>query len=154
MSEKPEEPQENEIEELNEPLEKQDDLDDVPDDNSIEAPKEKKERRPKTQKQLDALHAGRSIMLKNAQVRREARAEADDIMKKRIEEKIVKKAVSIKKKQIMKEAVLDDISDEDIPAEVIQKIIKIKSTPTKQVKVVEPPAPPSFENKQPKYMFV
>ena len=147
MSEKPEEIQEEQLENINQGLEKEEILDDVPDDNSIEAPKEKKERRPKTQRQLDALHAGRSI--KNAQVRREARAEADEIMKKRIEEKVVKKAVSIKKKQIMKEAVLDDISDEDIPAEVIQKIIKIKSAPTKQVKVVEPPAP-----QQPKYMFV
>ena len=42
-----------------------------------------------------------------------------------MEDKIVKKAISIKKKQILKQKVLDEISDEETPVEEVKaKIIK------------------------------
>ena len=66
--------------------------------------------------------------------------------KKEIERKVIKKAVVLKKKEILSQAVLDDISDiDDIPDEVVQKIVKkqrAKATP-------KPVATPT-----PKYNFV
>jgi len=65
-----------------------------------------------------------------------------------VERKILKKAVVIKKKQILKEAILDEISDDEIPVEVVQKIIK-KQQAKKAVKSSKPVEPPT-----PKYTFV
>jgi hypothetical protein len=46
-----------------------------------------------------------------------------------MEEKIVKKAISIKKKQILKQKVLDEISDDETPIEEVKKkIIPQKQT--------------------------
>lgn len=44
--------------------------------------------------------------------------------RKQIEDRIVKKAVSIKKKEIKKHAILDEISDDDTPIEKVKEIIK------------------------------
>ena len=73
--------------------------------------------------------------------------------KKEVERKIVKKAVCLKKKEILSQACLEDISDEEIPDEIVQKIVKkqrAKSAPkAKAVIPVEPVEPPA-----PKYNFV
>ena len=66
-----------------------------------------------------------------------------DQYKEGLEQKIVKKAISIKKKQIKKEAVLDDISDDETPMEKIKQIAKH----TKKY-----PGPPVDD--KPKYIFV
>jgi hypothetical protein len=63
-----------------------------------------------------------------------ARQEADE--QKLKEEKIVKKAIAIKKKQIKKNAVLDEISDDDTPLE------KIKEVAMAAKPVPPPPEPP------------
>ena len=69
--------------------------------------------------------------------------------KKQIEEKIVKKAVAIKKKEIKKRAVLDEISDDDTPIEEVKKIAK--KIPQKTTQPVEPEKPKTiFE----KYRFI
>jgi hypothetical protein len=84
---------------------------------------------------------------------KKALADAEELKKEEkqadVERKILKKAVVIKKKQILKEAILDEISDDEIPVEVVQKIIKkqqAKKAVVKSSKPVEPPAP--------KYTFV
>ena len=41
-----------------------------------------------------------------------------------LEKKVVKKAISIKKRQIKKQAVLDEISDDDTPIETIRRVRK------------------------------
>ena len=51
-----------------------------------------------------------------------------------MEQKIVKKAISIKKKQILKEAALDEISDDETPMEAIKQIVKKKKQPVTQLK--------------------
>ena len=61
-----------------------------------------------------------------------------------IEQKIVKKAVSIKKKQIKKEALLEEISDDETPMEKIKEIAKKKNHPAPQQPV----------NTEPQYIFV
>ena len=41
-----------------------------------------------------------------------------------IKDKIVKKAIAIKKRQIKKEAILDEIEDDDTPIEKVKEIMK------------------------------
>lgn len=71
--------------------------------------------------------------------------------KKEVERKIVKKAIVLKKREILEQTALDEISDtDDIPDEIVQKIVKKQRTKAqpkpKPVEPVEPPAP--------KYNFV
>ena len=49
-----------------------------------------------------------------------------------LEDKVVKKAISIKKKQIKKEQILDEISDDETPMEKIKEIAKKKNHPAPQ----------------------
>jgi hypothetical protein len=69
----------------------------------------------------------------------------------------LKKAVAIKKKHIIQEAILDEISDEeDIPIEVVKKIQhrqakkKLPAKPQPVVKQQLPPPPPPL----PMYHFI
>lgn len=116
----------------------------VAEDYVLEKPKVKK---PPTQKQLDAWKKPRTENQKNAfkaiiekrDANRGARkAEKETVAivtKEKIDQKIVKKAVSLKKKEIIQQAVLDDISsDDDIPLEIIQKL-KEKQQKRKQATV-------------------
>lgn len=79
-------------------------------------------------------------------------AAAEDLKKeekqKEVERKILKKAIVIKKRDVIKEAILEEVSDDDIPIEIVQKIIKKQQAKkaVKSSKQVEPPAP--------KYTFV
>ena len=112
-------------------------------DNSIQATK-----KPRTQKQIDAFQK----VIEKRNENRKMRAEQKQILKEEekviLENKIIKKAVSIKKKQIKKELVLDDISDDDEPIEEIkQKIVKSK-------KRVLPPLPQTPVIPQIQYSFV
>ena len=66
-----------------------------------------------------------------------------------VERKILKKAVVIKKKQIIREAILDEGTDDEIPIEVVQKIIKKQQAKKAVVKSSKPVEPPT-----PKYNFV
>jgi hypothetical protein len=56
---------------------------------------------------------------------------------KEYQDTLVKKAISIKKKQIKKKAELDEISDDDTPVEEIRKIVKqpAKNFPAKPVNI-------------------
>jgi hypothetical protein len=96
-----------------------------------------------TRKQKIAMRNQEKAELAAAEELKKQEKQAD------VERKILKKAVVIKKKQIIKEAILDEISDDEIPTEVVQKIIKkqqAKKAVVKSSKPVEPPAP--------KYTFV
>ena len=68
---------------------------------------------------------------------RELRAEEE---RKLLEEKVVKKAISVKKKQIKKQAVLDEISDDETDMVEIQKIAKKLPATRSVVKSKELPA--------------
>lgn len=125
----------------------------------ISLPKPKARRtwvgKPRTDKQLEMLAKGRANRQNNIRLQNEAKKIREAEEKKLLEEKIVQKAISIKKKQIKKEKVLDMISDDDTPKEeIIQKITKKKS--------VIPPArlpqpPPQHKDPTPvasKFVFV
>ena len=123
-------------------------------DEALEAPKviPKKKRIP-TDKQLEVLKLAREKLAlkqkeKQVQKRLEQEAIESEVQKRMeqykegLEQKIVKKAISIKKKQIKKEAVLDEISDDETPIEAIKQIAKKK-------KQLIPPV-----DDKPKYIFV
>ena len=64
--------------------------------------------------------------------------------RKVLEEKLVKKAISLKKKQIKQQAVLDDISDDDTDMVEIEKIVKKLPAKKSIVKeIVLPSGPPN-----------
>ena len=100
-------------------------------------------------KQLEVLANARAKLKANNHERvTKKRLEAEEIeneiqsrlsqYKTGLEAKIVKKAISIKKRQIKKEAALDEISDDETPIQKIKQIAK--------------KIPPPIE--QPKYLYV
>jgi polyribonucleotide nucleotidyltransferase len=57
---------------------------------------------------------------------------------KEYQDSLVKKAISIKKKQIRKTVELDEISDDDTPMENIKKIMKKPVTRSQSIEVIKP----------------
>ena len=123
-------------------------------EEALEAPKAiPKKKRVPSEKQLEVLRNAReklAIKQKEKIVKKKLEQEAMEQevqrrlneYKEGLEQKIVKKAISIKKKQIKKEAVLDEISDDETPMEAIKQIAKKK-------KELIPPV-----DDKPKYIFV
>jgi hypothetical protein len=118
---------------------------------TLQAPKKK---RIPTEKQLEVLRKAREsnqMRLKEQQVKK--KLEEQEIEKevgrrleeyrKSLEDRVLKKAISIKKKEIKRQAVLEDISDDETPIE------KIKEISRKRIIQQLPSAP-----QQPKYIFV
>lgn len=114
-------PQLEEVEELLPLIEDSSPVDSLEAPASVPAVKVKK---PRSQAQIDAFVKVRAKRDENRLARSKTREEETVVLNAKIEEKIVKKAVAIRKKQIVREAVLDDISDEDIPVEIVKKLIK------------------------------
>jgi len=108
----------------------EDDSDD--DDAVVEV--QKKPTRPRTAKQIEQFRKVVETKMKNATERKlkaELKAEAD---KQELEQKLVKKAIAVKKKQIKKEKIIDDISSGEEDDQVIQKM-KPKAKPPLNVKI-------------------
>jgi hypothetical protein len=84
-------------------------------------PKPKRER---TQKQIEAFNRCIETKKKKAAERAAEAKRLAEYDKKALEEKVVKKAISIKKKQIKKQSALDEISDDDEPIEKIKEHVK------------------------------
>lgn len=92
----------------------------------IQAPKidrRKKGNNVRTEKQVAAFEKVKEIRDQKRKERAELREVQKEELKKVIEEKVVKKAISIKKKQIKQQAALDEISDDETPIEQIKKIV-------------------------------
>ena len=60
-----------------------------------------------------------------------------------MENKIVKKAISIKKKQILREDELEEFSDDDTPLEEVVKVAKKRATKQTREKAI-----PQYEEEQ------
>lgn len=110
-----------------------------------------KQKRERSEKQKEAFTKAREKMLINLQSRKEKEAEDAAIKKKEIEEKIVKKAIAIKKKEIKQKAILEEISDDDMPIEVVKKIAKKIVAKKAPAPVAEPETPLTIFQK---YKFV
>jgi hypothetical protein len=124
------------------------DTDESEDDVAIQAPKievikpKKKftmtpEDRERRIKQLEKANA---IRREKLLIRNQEKQLIEEQERKAREEKIVKKAISIKKKQIKRDLVLDEISDDDEDIEIIKKIVaKKKPQPVKPQEIKKPP---------------
>ena len=74
-------------------------------------------------------------------IKEEEQQKLKEEQKKLLEAKIIKKAISIRKKEIKRQIVLDEISDDDEPIELIKdKILKsnIKKSIKKQPEIIQP----------------
>ena len=95
-----------------------------------EKPKAKK---PRTEAQIKAFERCLELKKEKAKKRNDEAKRLAEYDKKALEEKVVAKAISIKKKQIKKQIALDEISDDDAPIEVIKSKPKAAAIPTKLV---------------------
>lgn len=108
-----------------------------------------KAKKPRTEAQLKAFEKARENARLNAE-KRKAEREAKALEERKIvEEKLVKKAIALKKKQIKKAAVLDEISDDETPMVEIEKIVKQLPAKTRSKTAVELPV----EKKPNPYIF-
>lgn len=110
-----------------------------------EEPKPKKER---TQAQKDAWAKCLANRTKNRQEREVIKgddakllAEYKKQLAKKTETKIIKKAIGIKKKQIVREEEIDDISEDETPIEVVKEIIKKRRQPVAKKQLPSKPQP-------------
>ena len=110
-----------------------DDDDDSDDSRMGAKPHIEKPKPPRTPKQIEAFKQVRDKKMENAKKRQDEKKTQDEADKKELEAKIIKKAVALKKKQIKKQVVLEEISDDETPIEVIKQMKK--SLP----KVIEKP---------------
>lgn len=113
-------------------------------------PAEPKPKRERTQAQKEAWERCLASRQKNRQDRKNIQdedakllAEYKKQLAKKTENKIVKKAVGIKKKQIVREEEIDEISEDETPIEVVKEIIKKRRqpAPTKQLPSKPKPEP-------------
>ena len=101
-------------------------------DEELQASKEevqvpiKKPRPPKTQKQLDAWKITKEKGIVATKLRKQLADEAKLVKKEEKEERIVKTALVIKRKEIKRNRILENISDgeDDIPKKVKKVVIK------------------------------
>lgn len=103
---------------------------------------EPKQKRERTDGQKRAFEKARAQAHHNAQLRLQEKAKLAEQMTKEYEEKILKKAISIKKKEIKEKAKLEQISDDETPMEKIKQI----SSKLENKKLEQKP--------EPKYKFI
>jgi hypothetical protein len=119
--------------------------------------KPNREPRQQSEKQKEAWKIALAKRKENNELRKQIKEEEEKRIQKLIEDKIVKKAISLKKQQIKKEILLDKIEDDDTPLEEIKRIIKAPPIrkPNKKLLLpkrddeLKPTAPP-----KPQYIFV
>lgn len=99
-------------------------------------PAEPKPKRERTEAQKKAWEKCLANRQKNREDRKKIQdedakllAEYKKQLAKKTESKIVKKAVGIKKKQIVREEEIDEISEDETPIEVVKEIIKKRRQP-------------------------
>ena len=94
----------------------------IEDDETIEAPKKvKRQVKPRTEKQIESLTKGRQKMAQNQEDKRKIKEQENIIHKQELEKKLIDKAIKVKKKQLKKIEIFDDLSDEDTMPATIQK---------------------------------
>ena len=83
------------------------------DDEKIEV----KPKRERTEKQKEAFNKLISAKKEKAEINRKEKQRIDDEHKAEFEQKLIEKAIKVKKKQIKKLAVIEQLSDDDTPIE-------------------------------------
>lgn len=104
----------------------------------LEAPP--KTKKPRSEKQIQAFELARQKRDANRKARAEEKLRQEEQSKMELEDKIVHKAIQIKKKQIMKAKVLDEISDDETNIEEVKKTVKrVARAPPAEVPAYEAP---------------
>jgi len=107
-------------------------------------------RPPKSEKQLEAFKKARERRQESILRRKQEIQEFENKAREELDNKIVSKAISIKKKMIKKNAELDEISDDDTPLEEVMKISrKSKVQSSKKATTIEQEVEPPPKRKQP-----
>ncbi len=111
-------------------------------------PTEPKPKRERTPAQIAAWEKCLANRTKNREDRKKVQdedakllAEYKKQLAKKAESKVVKKAVGIKKKAIVREQDLDEISEDETPIEVVKEIIKKRRQPAPKKQVEAQPEP-------------
>ena len=106
-------------------------------EKSIELPKETKPKKPRTQAQIDSFKKAQEVRKENS-IKRKAEMELIATKQQQeLEKKILKKALSIKKREIRNKIALESIPDDDEPVESV--LAKVKAIQSKTPKPVVPP---------------
>ena len=121
-------PQSQPVTELEQPqsLPSVTELEQQPVEADAETEKPKKIKRivkPRTEKQIESLKQGRLKRDQQQNERRKIKEEEDIVSKQELEKKLIDKAIKVKKKQLKRIEIFNELSDEDIvqPPQVIQK---------------------------------
>lgn len=127
-------------------------------DEPKKAPKQYKPRekplvkRERTARQIEVFKAALEKREENRQMRKAEKELKKAEQKKIDEDKIIKKGLALKKKQIVRAAILnDDDSDVDIPNEIVEKVLRKKSKSKEPKAEVQERPVPDFV---PKFTFV
>lgn len=78
---------------------------------------EVKPKRERTEKQRQSFLKAQATRLAKAEERKKERSLKDKQDKEELEQKLIEKAIKVKKKQIKKMKVIEDLSDDDTPIE-------------------------------------
>ena len=90
-----------------------------------------KPKRERTEKQKEAFKRATEIRREKAKARKESRDLAEDENRKETEQKVIAKAIALKKKQIKRVQMLDEFSeDEDEPPPRVARQVKSKPPAT------------------------
>lgn len=109
-----------------------------------------KHKRPgQSENQKKAFEKCRAKRLENVQQRKNALKEFEEKAKNELDSKVVRKAVSIKKRQIIREAQLEETDEEDTPLEEVVKIAKKTETKKRERKIKNPEQKIEKEIEQP-----
>lgn len=108
----------------------------------------------RSEKQKEVTNRMREKLTSFQEQQRKEKEEKQAAEKKRKEDKIVAKALSIKKKQIKKEAVLDEVSDDDSDIEEIKEIVRKKKSVPINIPKQTPVQVPIPQKPIIKYRFV
>jgi hypothetical protein len=112
----------------------------IEEEGTIEKPKKvKRVVKPRTEKQIESLTKGRLKMAQNQEEKRKIKEQENIIHKQELEKKLIEKAIKVKKKQLKKIEIFDDLSDEDTtPA--------IQKPKQEKPKAIAPTPPPPLAN--------
>lgn len=91
-----------------------------------------------SENQKKAFEKCRAKRLENVQQRKNALKEFEQKVKGEMDSKVVRKAIAVKKRSIIREAQLDEISDDDTPLEQVMEIVKKTETKKRERKVKNP----------------
>ena len=104
-------------------------------------PKLEKPKRPRTEKQIKQFELVRQRKMAEAEKRKLKRAEDEREQKAQLEKQLIEKAIKLKKKQINRMKIVEDLSEDEDDAIPIKKEVRkaplIKITPVK-AQVVDP----------------